>query len=268
MKLNQQKTSKWQKLLCFFMLFMLSVTAINAQVTGTVFRDFNGNGTRETEEPLVSGITVNAYNTAGTLCGTTTTSGTTAPNYSVTGCGTGQVRVEFVIPTSGNCVNSNLDFSSFVGTNNGTAVQFVNGNSTSVNFSLHNPNDYNKGAANTEVFIPAYVSGDPLVPGAAQNGTWFMNYPYNNTGERSATAATRTLNGAVIGSVWGVAYSKQANKVFTSAFLKRHTGLGALGTGGIYMLTPTATSFNVNQFYNLDANGHRTRAAAGAPAYG
>jgi hypothetical protein len=41
-----------------------------------------------------------------------------------------------------------------------------------------------------------------------------------------------------------------------------------MGSGGIYMLDTTATSFNVNQFYNMDANGLRTRAAAGAVAYG
>lgn len=76
------------------------------------------------------------------------------------------------------------------------------------------------------------------------------------------------MNGAIIGPTWGVAYSKQANKIFTSALVKRHVGLGSLGSGGIYMLTPTATSFTVNSFYDMDANSHRTRAAASAPAYG
>ncbi|MFY8127216.1 MAG: SdrD B-like domain-containing protein, partial [Chitinophagaceae bacterium] len=143
MKLNQQKTSRWQKILSIVLLFMLTATVLQAQITGAVFRDFNGNGVKDTNEPLVSGVTVRAYNTAGTLCGTTTTSGTTSPNYSLTGCSTGQVRVEFSIPANGNCVNSGIDFSSFAGSDNASSVQFVNGNSTGVDFALHNPNDYN-----------------------------------------------------------------------------------------------------------------------------
>ena len=41
-------------LLC---LFVVSTSA-NAQVSGTVFKDFNGDGTKQANEPLVSGITV------------------------------------------------------------------------------------------------------------------------------------------------------------------------------------------------------------------
>ncbi|MBK9461265.1 MAG: hypothetical protein IPN94_17985 [Sphingobacteriales bacterium] len=36
--------------------------------------------------------------------------------------------------------------------------------------------------------------------------------------------------------------------------------MGTLGTGGIYMLTPTGATFTVTPFYDLDANGYQTRA--------
>ncbi|AEI51618.1 hypothetical protein Runsl_5322 [Runella slithyformis DSM 19594] len=46
-------------------------------------------------------------------------------------------------------------------------------------------------------------------------------------------------------------------------------GLGKPGTGGIYMLTPTTTSFTVAEFYDMDAAPtSRTRSLASAPAYG
>ena len=270
-------TLHFQRLLLFLCFALLGHT-LQAQVSGAVFRDFNGNGTRDTNEPLVSGVTVNAYlANATTPCGTATTSGNTAPNYSVAGCGTAAVRVEFIIPTTGQCVNSSIDFSALGGGAYGSSVQFVSGNSTNVNFALHNPADYNQGTTNVSIFVPCYISGDPLATGTGTttgSGDWFVGYNYTDkvssptVTNPTTTAPDQKVNGSVIGATWGVAYSKQANKIFTSALVKRHVGLGALGTGGIYMLSPTATSFGVTQFYDLDANGNRTRAAASAPAYG
>jgi hypothetical protein len=50
------------------LLVALCMLAFNfttqAQSAGIVFRDFNGNGTKETNEPFLSGITVNVYNAA------------------------------------------------------------------------------------------------------------------------------------------------------------------------------------------------------------
>jgi hypothetical protein len=38
-----------------------------------------------------------------------------------------------------------------------------------------------------------------------------------------------------VGSLWGVAYNKRSNRIFSSAFLRRHVGLGPKGLGGIYV---------------------------------
>ena len=180
-------------------LLLLPILA-SAQVTGTVFRDFNGNGVKDTNEPLVSDVTVNAYSSAGTLCGTATTAGATAPNYSLTGCGTGSVRVEFIIPSTGICANSGIDFSALGGATYGSSIQFVNGNSTNVNFGLYNANDFNKGAANTMIYVPAYVHGDPIAAGGASGASdWFVGYPYNTTGNQYATPPSKKLNGYMIG---------------------------------------------------------------------
>ncbi|HRR10001.1 MAG TPA: SdrD B-like domain-containing protein [Rhodothermales bacterium] len=260
------------------MIFIfIGLSEAHAQVTGAVFRDFDGNGTRGTNEPLVSGVTVTAYGPSGTSCGTTTTSGNTAPNYSLTGCGTGAVRVEFVLPSTGRCVNSGVDYASLSGTTYGTSVQFVNGNSTNVNFGVYNPANYNTGAATTSVVIPVHTNGNPLLSGTSQSDDWIVGFPYNNTG---TTTPSQRLNGATVGATWGMAYSKQAEKVFTSAFIKRHVGLGALGSGGIYALSPTSSSFTVSNFFDFDSptnvllstpstvSAAPTRCASGCPAYG
>jgi hypothetical protein len=268
-----------QKIVWSMLFVMLSVMSLQAQ-SGAVFRDFNGNGTKDTNEPLVSGVVVKAFNAAGTQCATATSAGTSASNYSLSGC-SGQVRVEFEIPATGNCVNSGIDFSSASGTTYGSSVQFVASGATNVNFAVHNPSDYNTGTTGVNVFIPCYISGDPLVAGTAANADWFVGYPYTNSGPSGnatglGTAPSQKLNGAIIGATWGVAYSKQAKKVFTSALVKRHVGLGKLGSGGIYMLEPAGASFNVTEFFNMDVNAFntasnpitRTRADASAPAYG
>ncbi len=259
---------KKNKLLSILALCLIS-WHLTGQISGTIFRDFNGNGTKEANEPLVSGVAVKAFDAAGGQCANTVSAGTSTPNYTLpTGCA-GQVRVEFQIPSTGNCVNSGIDFSSTSASTYGSSVQFVTASATNVNFAIHNPSDYNVGTTNVSAYVPIYISGDPLPSGSeAGSKNWFVGYPYGNSGSPVTTPPAQTLNGSIIGSTWGVAYSKQANKIFTSAFLKRHVGLGVMGSGGIYMLEPTATSFNVTQFYNMDTNGHRTRADGTAPAYG
>ncbi|MGB2733087.1 MAG: SdrD B-like domain-containing protein, partial [Saprospiraceae bacterium] len=234
-------------------------------ISGTVFRDFNGDGIKQAGEPLVPGVTVTAFDATGSPCGSTTTTSGSVPNYSIMTC-TGQVRVEFTINSTTDCLNPLLDFTSTNGGAYGSSVQFVNASlMPTVNFALNNPADYNKGAGATTVYVPCYTNGNPLAGGVVAAGTWFVGFPYNNSG---TTPPAQKLTGDTIGATWGVAYSKQAKKIFTSAFIKRHVGLGKLGSGGIYVLTPTATSFVANSFYNMDANGHRTRAGAGAPTYG
>ncbi|PCJ64061.1 MAG: hypothetical protein COA58_13820 [Bacteroidetes bacterium] len=238
------------------------------QVTGAVFRDFNGDGTKQTNEPLVSNVVVNAYNSTDALCGTATTSGNSSPNYSLTGCGSSNVRLEFIIPTNGFDADSGIDYSALSGNIYGSAVRFVTGTSSNQNYALHYGGDYNTGAANSQLFIPKMNVNDPTGGGGGSSPgaqTAFFGFQYNNSG---TTTPNKSVTGSTIGTTFGVAYSAQADVVFTSAFLKRHSGLGTLGSGGIYKLTPTSSSFTVNSFYDLDANGHRTRASSSAPAYG
>jgi hypothetical protein len=102
------------------------------------------------------------------------------------------------------------------------------------------------------------VEGTPYLAGLDNPGT--------------TSPAQRTMPIRFVGNSYGLAYSKQSGKLFTSATVKRHFGLGPLGTGGIYILDTalgTPASAASVQFFNMDANGHSTRNnASGAPAYG
>jgi hypothetical protein len=54
-------------------ILCLGAIQLSAQVTGSVFRDFNGNVPKDANEPLVSGVLVSAYlANLNTLCGTAT----------------------------------------------------------------------------------------------------------------------------------------------------------------------------------------------------
>ena len=100
-------------------------------ISGTVFNDYNSNGTFDTTATLtntgggtvgvakdvgVSGVTVTAYDGTGAAVGTATSAAD--GTYSLTATGTGPYRIEFTTIPSG--------FKpSFHGTNSGTTVQFV-----------------------------------------------------------------------------------------------------------------------------------------------
>ncbi len=50
----------------------------------------------------------------------------------------------------------------------------------------------------------------------------------------SQATPTSLSTQVMMGSTWGLAYRRQTEQIFTSAFFKRHTALGPLGLGGIY----------------------------------
>ena len=216
------------------MLLSLLSNTVNAQ-SGTVFRDFNSNGVRDAGEPLVAGIKVNAYNTSGALCASTTSAGgTTAPNYTLPTTCSGQVRVEFEIPsTSTNVVGplASIDYPSASIAGNGTSVQFVNSGATNVNFAVNAPSDY----CNTDpkVVTNCYVQGN-------NTGTEdvIVSFPYSSTGDAPTVTHSATAN--KVGTTWGLAYNKNTKLTFASAFVKRHSGLGTGGIGAIYLVDPNA----------------------------
>ena len=227
-------------------------------ITGTVFRDFNSDGvytgtpasgTYSYSEPGVGNIIITAYNASGIAVSTTTSATTGA--YSLTGLTTGQpYRVEFTNLQVG-------DYEGFKTTsatgNNATSVQFVTAGATNVNFGINYPNDYCQATPN--IIVPCYVNGDPLSTTAGTGSTAapvqpvVVTLPYNSTGN-SPTETPLVRNGEV-GTVYGVAYQRQSGYFFSSAFVKRHAGLGLGGAGAIYLTKPSGTTTTTSLFVTL-----------------
>lgn len=209
----------------FFVLFSLQLTA---QVSGTVFKDYNINGVKNTTTSLtevgLAGVPVKAYNASNTLLGSATTAAD--GTYNIAGA-TGKIRLEFSVPTP---------FYATKGAVSNTVTQFLtvpSGGLTNANLGVNSPADYCPGTPN--VIVACFVNGDPIPTGTGTTGTYdaLVSFPYG-IADKSTTAPTHLATAAEIGPVWGAAYQRESKKLFIGAFLKRHVGLSSAGLGGIF----------------------------------
>ena len=178
---------KMKNLHYLLMVLLGTITALktNAQISGTVYQDFNGNGVRDnipataTTAPIVDfptiGIIVRAYNSSEVLIASQTTSIAGTYTFPV-GSGLNQiplntqVRLEFILPE--NCVMGNKFFSNGVGANlYGSNVQFKTQLASVVNadYAIQNPLDYRSLNNNPKILVPNLTVGDPiaLVPASS-----------------------------------------------------------------------------------------------------
>lgn len=262
----------------FFVILLLSLfgTEVEAQISGTAFRDYNGNGIKEGGEPGVKDILVKFYSNAvlpakDQLVGTTTTNAAGAYTFNPP---TYPIRVEFTIPSNGACdLMAGQDFPAGNGDTYGTSVQLLSGPGTA-NFIVVYPVDFALDD-NPEVYVPCYTIGDPLAGGNSGEADALVSFNYLDSGYgsnsgRGPTNPVGPPHGVLalakqIGSTYGLAYSRQANLIFTSAFMKRHSGFGPLGGGGIYVIDPNNINLSANlNFMDFDALGIPTSDEVGA----
>lgn len=223
-------------------LCLLITLAVQAQITGTVFQDYNANGIRDAGEPGRPGVVVKAFVPTGGGAGLATTDANGL--YTITPSGTAPYRIEFTSLGAGY-------FAGAAGPSSGTSVQFVYTANGRADLGVYNATD-NFCKPNPQVAVPCYINGDPLkdigTPGSASVQDALVSLAYNSQGTTPDVAHYATM--ATIGTVWGLAYQKESKKLFSGAFIKRHAGLGPLGTGGIYV-TDVATGATAN-FFKLD----------------
>jgi uncharacterized repeat protein (TIGR01451 family) len=277
---------KFRLLIAILFLFLITNEQIFAQpnfVTGIVFRDFNASGVRDAAEPGAGGITITAYNAAGTVVGTTTSFATQclgagAPIAACTGVGVPAlgsyslgilaetaVRVEFTGVPAGSQPGA-------FGTGSGTSVQFVAAGGTA-NFGINRPGDF-CGAVPGDIRLATtcVVNGDPATAGVTLGSLVTVPYTAGNN-----AAELIQGNNVQTGSIWGVAYQRTTETLFAAANLKRHIGLSSAGLGGIFRSDTNGTSnatllVDVESFFSLDlgtvgSNAARGLGAAADPSY-
>lgn len=298
---------------------------IQAQISGVVFRDYNGNGTRQNTptvhkttspavaykpgyvEPLAAGVLVTAYGSNGDVLASFISTSSGSSNYTIPVTGTAYngtkgsntgfvtngtpVRLEFTFLADGGYLpNAAFDFTSKSGKEYGSSVRFLAASSaarTGYNFAFNNPKDNISGSGETPatdayLFQAVQFAGN----GTSSTGTsltqnTIVRFPYkrdanpNLTTNPTGTAPESLTTASQTGSIYGLAYSKQAGKLFASAYMKRHSGFGPVSGGGIFNNTPGAiymvnpTTKAVTLLASLDALGYPTHNyATGAPTYG
>lgn len=270
-------------ILCMFQaILLLPPTSVFAQ-SGTAFRDYNGDGVKQSGEQGVEGITVKLYLNAtppakDQLIGTDTTDSTGAYNFTTPDSGRAaavaeKVRIEFSIPANYGCSVSNLvDFNGVSGATYGSAVQFATGPASGKNFAINYPLEWVKDT-NPSIYVACYSNGDPLAGGSSGQMPSVVTYHFLDYGIPASHSRATSPPGpehdvlaknSEVGSLYGTAFSRQAQKVFFSAVMRRHAGFGPLGSGGIYLIDPfTSATSKTTNFLNLDAIGIPTRSSTG-----
>ncbi|MBO0934206.1 SdrD B-like domain-containing protein [Fibrella aquatilis] len=210
-----------------------------AQVSGKVFRDFNANGTQDTPisstataagEPGLPGITITAYAASGAPVSVTSgiDGSYSFPNSGITAAGA-KLRLEFTgLPVG--AFSGAYGQGATGGAN--TSVQFLTAgaSTTAANYAVDYPAEFCN--ASPLLATPCFVSGQANGTNIA-NEHVLVTFPYSAA--NTAPAPTPIADAGQVGSVWGMAYQRETDKLFTAAFLKRHVGLGTGGLGGVYV---------------------------------
>ncbi len=202
-------------------------------ITGTVFDDYNQNGTQDSREPGINSIIVTAYNGANTVVATDTTKtvGAVLGQYTLPiASGVGPTRVQFTNfgATSTLLALSGFESSTHVG---GTSVAFVDGtqSSNTVNFGLEHPAEYCQN--NPELATSCYVRGDQT----RTTDDVVVHFPYTSSG--SGMMPMALAKAPDVGSTWGLTYRRSTDTLFLASYFKRHSAFKPGGsTGAIYSI--------------------------------
>lgn len=187
-------------------------------IAGTVWEDWNYDGTLENDAIGVQGIQVLAYSCDNTLVGTTYTD--SDGNYQFTGLTPVEnYRIEFTLPETVSCWACPTN----AGVDNGTTVQFIQPGNCA-NLGVANSADYCQ--ENPLIVTPCYVNGDQTSGVDA-----LVGMDYNLT-----TPVQHIALDNQIGAAWGLAYQKQNQTLFVASVLRRHVGFGSAGIDGIYVI--------------------------------
>ena len=224
-----------------------AVLPTTGSISGSVFRDFNYNGTRSAStEPGQGGIEITATCISDTGANataeddivqsygpiTTSVDGT----FTFTNLPAGKCRVEASVNSAQTWLkNSALGSQS-------SSVQFVDASSApTIEFAFSNPHQYSNINNDPDGIIAAQFPIDATAPGSPiANYRALTQFPYNlnNTAPASiwsnSTTQGKITDASNVGPVWGVAYHRSQNTIFTSAMAKRYTGMGPDGPDAIY----------------------------------
>jgi len=206
-------------------VFAFASSWLYAGISGTVYRDYNINAVQDSLEPGIEGLVVKAYDSNGTVSGTSTTDRLGA--FTLT-TGAGNYRVEIEKP---NYLYDTADGSIAAKSSTFTATD----GTTDIIVGLQNPSEY--------VSDDAKMLSVTMVGASRDTNPDFPTLRvFSHAIDTANIADTDVDNMAVVsktGGVWGLAYDKSNKIAYTSAVLRRHIDTSPDGLGAIYMTDMT-----------------------------
>lgn len=209
---------------------------------GVVWQDYDMDGIKDAAETVgIPDLTVQIFNCSGALVAIDMTDN--YGNWYVNPSNISfPVRVEFSgLPGWAS--------STMKGTGSKTSVQIVSAASCSVNFGVSSPDDYCN-STNPSLAVVCYESGNAFYSSNGNTNKGIVSMPYNSSGI-TPMGISEVAKIYQVGSVWGMAWQGKNKRLFAANMLKRHSGMGAKGMGGIYVMDYTAgtsafdTSFTI-----------------------
>lgn len=265
---------------------LLSATAAHADISGTVFTDYNLNGQLDNTSKvrnLSDTMDINAAVDRGVVGAEVKAECVGSSGNLSFGPVTTNASGQFTLPTTGavdgavNCVLQlfKLPDGYSIATQADTGVniltQFVSPNSNTAKFALQQTASYCQNNPNLATNRYAYGQQTPNPPFAGNNDVAnVFAFPYNSgvKGVQGTTpagldqptdldAAKKNLALAKdVGSVFGLGWHPASKSLFSAAYMKAWTGFGSGGTGGIYRTNiadpanPTTTLYaNLNAIF-------------------
>ncbi len=224
--------------------------AAPGSVTGSVFQDFDGDGTRDAGNTAAgvqtdngfAGVTVTAYGPHNEVVGTAATAANGSYTINTTSVPDGTpLRIEFTDANGGTTAQLPGDLqSSFHGVNNGTSVRFAAAGATNVDFGVLEPEDFADN--NAPIITAIQYAGLRTAAGSTDLPAVVVN-PWVVPANDPTPPANTTYPGRVdlasygaVGSVWGTAFNRRQNAAYAAATYKRVSDMGPLGLGGIYRI--------------------------------
>ncbi|MEM7531761.1 MAG: SdrD B-like domain-containing protein [Chloroflexota bacterium] len=211
-------------------------------LSGSVWRDYNSDGVRNSNEPGFSNVTVTAYDNNGLVA--------TAMVYPD---GTYDFDDIFVGRT-GDDAHLRLEFSGLPswmqsgvqGSNSSTTIQIHSTATCNADLAVQNTAEYCQ--ENPQVATSCFVNGDPADNTDAQDA--LVRFEYDDT---SASDSKLMIGDKEdVGSLWGLAYDAANDRLFGASVLKRHVGMGPGGSGAIYVVNNvSAASSTPTEFYDF-----------------
>ncbi|MEM7394011.1 MAG: SdrD B-like domain-containing protein, partial [Verrucomicrobiota bacterium] len=235
------------------------------EISGSVYDDSNNSGTKDAGESGLAGVLVTVYSGGGSVGSDTTDAN---GDYTVTGLVDGaDYRIEFTAFPSG--YNEGP-----AGSDSGTSTAFAESPSI-VMLGVSKPS-VACSPADAKFYVSCFINGDPADP-SNMSETAIAGFNYIESGfiqsTDGANTYTKIANMDRIGPVWGLAYDEVNGILYSSAVVKRHSGMGPGGVGAIYIQSDLNDPASATILHNLGSaagtiDSNATRFPGSGTAFG